>query len=128
MLERETCRELDYAGVRRARDLAERSVGDGDVRVVPLGVVKEVEEIAPNLKLRAFAIDVCHLGYSQVDVGAVGSTERVTAQRAVGALGGIGVVLQCHQRIALERVRLEIEIANAAVGAALHVVRIEELN
>jgi len=53
-LESESCTELNDPGRSGADDLAERRAVDIRVRVVELGVVEQIKELCPKLKLLIF--------------------------------------------------------------------------
>src|SRR5204863_2255610 len=76
------CTTVENAG---ARNLAERSARDGRVRITKLGVIEQVEEIGADFQFRSFAIEVRDLADRKIHVGAIRPSERVSAQRAVGA-------------------------------------------
>ena len=96
LLETEPRRKLDNARIPSGRYLTERSTGYAGVRNVELRMVEHVEEVRADLQFNRFAVEIRHLAQREIDVGAIGPAESVSAKRAVGAqrrVGHCGIVV-----------------------------------
>src|SRR5262245_40080120 len=84
-------RELNDSRISRRSDLPECRTRDRGIGIAKLCKVECVEELGPELHTYSLApAEACHLGDSEIEVGAARPAEEVTRERAVRAQRWIG--------------------------------------